>query len=298
MRSNQLSVQEVKELDMVAYLESLGYAPQKIRNNDYWYLSPLRTEKEPSFKVNRRLNAWYDHSLGRGGNLLDFGLLYHGCSIKELLQKMQPFFSLHPPKSSFSLPENASESHIKITSTGPLSHPALYRYLQERKIATALAKQYTEEVHFELAGKPYYAIGFRNNQGGFELRNRYFKGSSSPKDSTYIAQKDAIGLAVVEGFFSFLSYLTHFQNKPQLLTNFLVLNSLSFFKKNIDLMEQYPAVCLYLDNDGAGDECTRYALQASQRFTDERGMYKGSKDLNEWLLSLGQAQKQQVKLRR
>ena len=75
------SVQDVKGLDIVAYLESLGYAPQKVRNNDYWYLSPFRTEKEPSFKVNRRLNAWYDHSLGRGGNLLDFGILYHGCAL-------------------------------------------------------------------------------------------------------------------------------------------------------------------------------------------------------------------------
>ncbi|HET7896859.1 MAG TPA: DNA primase, partial [Flavisolibacter sp.] len=198
----------MKELDLVVYLESLGYAPQKIRNNDYWYLSPLRPENEPSFKVNRRLNAWYDHSLGKGGNLVDFGLLYHGCSVRELLQKMQPFFSLHPPKSSPLLTENSTEAHIRIVRSGPLLHPALYRYLRERKINVAVAKQYIEEVHFALAGRSYYAFGFRNNQGGFELRNRYFKGSSSPKDSTLLEQKGATELAVVEGFFSFLSYQT------------------------------------------------------------------------------------------
>jgi hypothetical protein len=298
MRSNQLAVQEVKELDLVVYLESLGYSPQKVRHNDYWYLSPFRQEKEPSFKVNRRLNAWYDHSLGRGGNLVDFGLLYHGCSVKELLQKMQSFFSLHPPKSSPLLPENTADPHIKVIRTGPLLHPALYRYLQERKIATAVAKHYTQEVHFELAGKPYYAIGFRNNQGGFELRNRYFKGSSSPKASTVIEQKGATELAVVEGFFSFLSYQTYFQHKPQPLTNFLVLNSLSFFKKNHEVMEQYPRVRLYLDNDRAGDECTRNALETSQKFTDERGLYKGCKDLNDWLLSNEDRQKQHLKIGR
>lgn len=298
MNHNHPSVQEVKGLDIVAYLQSLGYAPQKIRNNDYWYLSPLRPEKEPSFKVNRRLNAWYDHSLGQGGNLLDFALLYHRCSVKELLPKMQSFFSLHPPKSSALLPQNAADPHIKITHSGPLSHPALYRYLQERKIAATVAIRYTEEVHFELAGKPYYAIGFRNNQGGFELRNRYFKGSSSPKDSTFIEQKGATELAVVEGFFSFLSYQTYFQNRPQPLTNFLVLNSLSFFKKNLEAMEQYPKVKLYLDNDHAGDECTRHALQQSQKFTDERSLYKGCKDLNDWLRSFGHGQKEQVRLKR
>jgi hypothetical protein len=298
MHSNLLSVQEVKELDLVVYLESLGHSPQKIRNNDYWYLSPLRPEKEPSFKVNRRLNAWYDHSLGRGGNLVDFGLLYHGCSVRELLQKIGPFFSLHPPKSSSLLAENSTESHIKVVHSEKLLHPALYRYLQERKIAVAVAKQYTEEVHFELAGKSFYAIGFRNNQGGFELRNRYFKGSSSPKDSTFIERKGATELAVVEGFFSFLSYQTHFQHKPQSLTNFLVLNSLSFFKKNLALMDQYPRVRLFLDNDRAGDECTRYALKASQRFTDERGLYKGWKDFNEWLRSHEQRQGQHLKIGR
>jgi hypothetical protein len=298
MNSHHPSVQEVKGLDLVVYLESLGYAPAKIRNNDYWYLSPFRQEKEPSFKANRRLNAWYDHSLGRGGNLVDFGLLYHGCSVRELLQKIAPFFSLHPPKSSPLLPENTVDPHIKITRTGPLLHPALYRYLQERKITFGVAKQYTQEVHFELAGRSYYAIGFRNNQSGFELRNRYFKGSGSPKDSTFIEQKGATELAVVEGFFSFLSYQTHFQNKPQPLTNFLVLNSLSFFKKNLDLMERYSKVRLFLDNDRAGDECTRHALEASQRFTDERGLYKGWKDLNEWLLASGDRQWQHLKIGR
>lgn len=152
MNHNHPSVQDVKGLDLVAYLKSLGYAPAKVWNNDYWYLSPLRPEKEASFKVNRRLNAWYDHSLGRGGNLVDFGLLYHGCSIKELLQKMQPFFSLHPPNASRLLPENSTEAHIKVTRTGPLLHPALYRYLRERKIDLAVAKRHTEEVLEESKG--------------------------------------------------------------------------------------------------------------------------------------------------
>ncbi len=48
---------EMKKIDMVEYLEKIGYQPQKISNNDYWYLSPLREEKEASFKVNRKLNA-------------------------------------------------------------------------------------------------------------------------------------------------------------------------------------------------------------------------------------------------
>ncbi len=51
---------EANQIDLANYLYSLGIQPQKIRNNDYWYQSPLRDEKTPSFKVNRTLNAWYD----------------------------------------------------------------------------------------------------------------------------------------------------------------------------------------------------------------------------------------------
>jgi len=51
-RSNRLTVSEAKEMDMVRFLSDLGHEPSKIRNNDYWYLSPLRDEKTPSFKVN------------------------------------------------------------------------------------------------------------------------------------------------------------------------------------------------------------------------------------------------------
>jgi len=54
---------EAKQIDMVDYLSALGHRPQKVRNSDYWYLSPL---------VNRSLNIWYDHGIGKGGNLIDF----------------------------------------------------------------------------------------------------------------------------------------------------------------------------------------------------------------------------------
>ncbi len=71
MNTHNFSLEEVKQLDIVEYLEKSGHSPDKIRGNDYWYLSPLRNEKEPSFKVNRKLNVWYDHGIGKGGNLMN-----------------------------------------------------------------------------------------------------------------------------------------------------------------------------------------------------------------------------------
>src|SRR3954451_19248423 len=88
MDSPNFSLPEVKQIDLVEYLEKLGYQPEKIRNNDYWYLSPLRDEKTASFKVNRKLNAWYDHGIGKGGNIIDFGILYHRYTVSELLERL------------------------------------------------------------------------------------------------------------------------------------------------------------------------------------------------------------------
>ena len=95
MRKHSLSFEEARQKDIVEYLEIMGHHPQKIRNNDYWYLSPLRDEKAPSFKVNRKLNAWYDFGIGQGGNIIDFAILYHNCPVKEVLDKLYARFSFH-----------------------------------------------------------------------------------------------------------------------------------------------------------------------------------------------------------
>ncbi len=298
------SIQEARQMDIVEYLEKLGYKPQKIRNNDYWYLSPLREEKEASFKVNRTLNLWYDHGTGKGGSIIDFGMLYHNCSKPEFMQKISQSFSFHRKTLTVQQPQpntqkatEALEPKIKVIAAKPLTSPALCRYLNERKIPLEIAGKYCKEVFFDVYDKRYFAIGFENRSGGFELRNSVFKGSSSPKDVTYISCSDAKNISVFEGFFSFLSYQTLQQNDNQ-LTNFLVLNSLSFLEKNRQLMEENQKVFLYLDRDEAGKKYTQIALQWSRKYTDQSHLYKNHKDLNDYLISQSQKQKQILKIRR
>ena len=58
----------------------------------------------------------------------------------------------------------------------------LLRYLAERGISSDVAVPNCREVRYTLHGKRYFAIGFRNVSDGYELRNRFFKASLSPKD--------------------------------------------------------------------------------------------------------------------
>lgn len=297
MKTHNFSLEEVKQVDMVEYLEKLGHQPKKIRCNDYWYLSPLRNEKEPSFKVNRKLNAWYDHGMGQGGYLIDFGILYYGCSVKDFIEKLsRDDFLFHQPALQVRDQAAENEQKIKIVDQRPLSNSALLYYLKERRIPLDIAGKYCREVDYELYGKKYFAIGFENNSGGFELRNAYFKGSNSPKDSTLIQTEGAGSLCVVEGFFSFLSWVTINQNQSLPPTDYLVLNSLSLIGKNLDRMQSYRETKLMLDNDAAGDKATSRLLQISSSFKDNRNLYTGYKDLNHWLTEFGKPIRMQNKL--
>ncbi|MEP6467842.1 MAG: CHC2 zinc finger domain-containing protein, partial [Parafilimonas sp.] len=173
-RNNLPSVEEVKNTDMVDYLLSLGFKPAKVTRNDYWYLSPFRDETTASFKVNRNLNRWYDFGEGKGGNIIDFGILYHRCTVKELLAKFaQPFsFEKHnvqPHK------EDEEAKKIKIIKHREISSFGLVRYLHKRRIPVDIARKFCCETDYELYGKNYYAIGFKNDAGGYELRNEKFK---------------------------------------------------------------------------------------------------------------------------
>ena len=58
-------------------------------------------------------------------------------------------------------------------------------------------------------------------------------------------------------------------------------------------MQAYKSVHLYLDCDTTGQKCIQKALETDNRkFIDERHLYKNYKDLNDWIMHMGQAQKQ------
>ena len=289
---NISSFKEAKELDLVDYLSTLGLKPAKIRANDYWYLSPLRDEKTPSFKVDRKINCWYDHGLGKGGNAIDFGILYFNCTAAEFIKKLNSNFSLHQPIKVSAVKEIAA-TKIIVLGDFMLSSPHLTTYLAKRKIPYDIADKYCREVRYQMNNKLYYGIGFKTDSGSFEIRNSFLKSASSPKSITTF-KNGADEVAVFEGFFDFLSYQVYAAKQSLNPTDFIVLNSLSFFEKSRTIMESYNQVKLYLDNDKAGQNCSRYALSLSNKYKDESGLYKNHKDLNDWLVNDGLKQQKKI----
>ena len=277
--------QQAREMDLVDYLFTLGFRPTRIRNWDYWYISPFRDEKTASFKISRKHNLWYDYGMGKGGSLIDFGILFHGCSIPEFLKRLHAPLTLTPQP----IIRRAKEvSPIQIDRVRALASPMLMVYLKQRRVSFEVARKYCREVCFTLYEKTYTAIGFKNSGGGYELRNGWFKGGNSPKTPTRI-ENGSPSLAVFEGFFNFLSYKTIYREQGDHDMDFLVLNSASFFEKCRPFMDRYDSVHLYLDRDGTGFKCRDLALSWGDRYRDESPLYAGYNDLNEWVQQVGKS---------
>ena len=288
-----MNIEQAKKLDMVDYLSSLNHEPTRVSYPNYWYRSPLREEKTASFKVNRKINAWIDFPTNEGGNLVDFGVRYFNCTVADFLQKLSglggPIISRENQSTPADPLSEESKSRIKILSVHNISAIPLISYYRERRIPDVIARSHLKEATYELNDKKYYALAFPNDKGGYELRNKYFKGSSSPKDSTFI-DNGGRRLVVTEGFFNFLSYLTIVRRQEPELTNYLILNSTAFFDRRLSQMSQHDKVHLFLDNDKTGQ---KYSLQAvsrdPQKFIDESQLYAGYSDLNDWHLNIGKS---------
>lgn len=295
----KLSCKQARQIDLVEYLASLGHRPKSVRNNSYLYLSPLREEKTPSFKVDRSRQLWYDFGVGQGGDIIDFGVHYFSCSVSDLLEQLSTFLStsnvsFHPQTpgstrhdliSAYQAGEKKESDSGKILIIGerPLTAISLIQYMQTRCITLEIALSFCREVDFELYGKRHIAIGFKNEKGGFELRSQHFKGGSSPKAITLIEQSSS-ELTVFEGFFDFLSFLV-LQSGSTTTSSFLILNSNAFFFQNKELMDKYQLVNLFLDRDKTGIKCTRQALGwNNKKYVDKGEFLQPDQDLNDWLI--------------
>jgi len=288
-----MTIEEAKNIRLADYLHSLGYAPVRQQGANLWYKSPFREETDPSFKVNTEINKWYDFGLGQGGNIIALASeLYCSVNVPYLL-KLIAEQTPHIRPVSFSFREQSSAGpnfqHMEVKE---LDSPVLLSYLQGRGINLELAKKECCEVHFENNGKRYFAIGFRNMNGGYEIRNRYFKGCIAPKDITHIKHGGRRNYAcfVFEGFMDYLSFLTirteKCPNMPCLdWQDYIILNSVSNLTKAIDWLAVYERIHCFFDNDRAGMEaCRKLKEEYSYRVRDASHIYKGCKDLNEYLV--------------
>ena len=287
-----MTIEEAKSIRIADYLYSLGYSPVKQQGINLWYKSPFREESEASFKVNTEREQWYDFGLGKGGNIIALAAhLYATDHIPYILKRIaEQTPHVRPVSFSFGK-QSSSEPSFQQLEIVPLSSPALLAYLQSRRINIELAKRECSEARFTHNGKRYFAIAFLNASGGFEVRNRYFKGCIAPKEISHIRQsgKARKTCYVFEGFMDFLSYLTLKQSCNWTICidqpcDYLVMNSVNNLKKALMYLQRYLHIHCYLDNDLAGQKTVEtIAGLYGERVSNEAVRYSEYKDLNDCL---------------
>lgn len=278
---NSISLEEV--------LRVLGHLPTKQNEKEAWYLNPFTTESQASFKLDKRINAWYLHSEGVGGNNTDFMKMYLKTSVNEVLgwAQKQNFSSFHQQEHI-----KKSKPNYRIDEIMDILNPNLKQYLQGRGLSPKIY-DYIKEVRFTVGEKKLYAIGFENLSGGFELRNSFYKGSFLKKDISVIKLNNNLqgisnvqyhnikGVAVFEGFMDALSFI---EMQQSFAGDILVMNSIALLNKSIEHLKNYSDINLFLDNDNAGIKCKSEIIKSFPESKDHSGIYSEHKDLNEFLI--------------
>ena len=273
------TIHAIKRLSIRAYLAERGLYPTKDNPRYGLYLSPLREERTPSFKVDYLQNLWYDFGLGEGGSIIDLVMRLEWCDFAQavrLLGNGERTYIPAPASSSVS----PSVSTFRTLFDTPLRHPALVGYLSSRGIDPDIAFGYCRKVHYAINGREYFAVGFRNDAGGWELRSERFKGGISPKHITTIDNRSDTVLAF-EGFMDFLSYLSM---EKQLQTDAAVLKSVVNLLKAIPFLDRHATIHAFFDNDEAGQKATANLkrLCPNSSVIDRSHLYWKHKDLNEY----------------
>ena len=256
------------------YMQSSGYKKSnKSTSNHSCYHSPFTNEKTPSFMVNLSKSTFSDYSSGERGDIIKLVELTQRCSFKEAVAYLESKAGELPVRMI------QEKKELIIESVYNLTNPFLIDYItQVRQIPIDIVRKYCKEVKYSIGGKKYYAIGFQNDKGGWELRNANWKGGNSPKYySTVYGNNDKTN--VFEGFMDFLSALSH--NKTlKLKYKTIILNSVVF----ADQIEQANEYNIFTDNDKAGDSVIEKLKQRGQ-INDMRNIYSPYKDYNEYLVN-------------
>ena len=275
-----MNCSEAKNISIKAVLESFSFFPSKENSRTAFYFALDRVEKTPSLSVDFSKNTAFDFGTGKKYDAILIVQTMKRCSVSDALKYLEQFnFSFQ--KQNLKL-ENLPKGY-ELIDVKEIQHPALLDYLKSRNVEDQ--KKWVEEIHYRMNDKNYFGIGFKNDSGGYEIRNAYSKICLDKKDITSI-KNDSKDVRIFEGFFDFLSFKKVENYLEKETSDYIILNSVSMIHKATDMLKMYPAIKLYLDNDRTGDEATQILNRKFAEVEDCRILYRNYKDLNEFLMSV------------
>ncbi len=266
-----------QKISIRVVLESFYLFPVKDNNRTAFYFAIDREERTPSLSVEFIKNKAFDFGTGKSYDVISIVQQINQCSVSDALKYLEKFeFSMNNEIHSFEPNKDKTYEILKVIE---IQNCALIQYLTSRKVYQQ--KELVREVHFKIEGKKYFGVGFFNNSGGVEIRNKYFKICLGKKDVTWVRtqKSESDEITVFEGFFD---YLTYRNMKKEQNSNSLILNSTSMFFRVENELKKYNKISLFLDNDSNGKSVTAKMIGQYKNVEDCSLIYNGFKDLNGW----------------
>lgn len=278
-------IEAFKTYSIIDYLSNKGIKPFKTVGNQFVYYSPLTNENTASFLVEPVKNVFNDYSSGQKGDIIRLVQLIEQISFFEAIERLESLKS-GVTETTFSFsgknPIN-SQSNIEVKSVQPITNKSLIQYIEQRGINIELGKIYLKEIHFSNKGKNYFAVGFQNGSGGYELRNSLeFKGKTANGITIYEKGTNTINL--FEGFFDFLSALQYYHAKAFNNTT-IILNTNNNLKLCLNTLTDKSIINSFLDNDKSGQMTVNQIVNSGFKVLNQsEKIYPNSKDFNDYLL--------------
>lgn len=271
-----MNCKKIKDkINIRTVLESFNLFPVKENSKTAFYFALDREEKVPSFCVDVAKNKAFDFGTGKNYDIISIVQFKHKCSVSEALDYLT---NLDFSEQNLIQEPNDSK-YYEIIQVKEIQHPALIQYLKSRKIFEQ--RDLVKEIHYQLHGKKYFGIGFFNNSGGVEIRNKYSKICLGKKDITLIKRDNNAKneICIFEGFFDYLTLKKI--EKSDSNSDYLILNSTAMLFKAEESLCNYDKISLFLDNDANGKSIAKLISEKYKNVEDCSCMYEDFKDLNE-----------------
>lgn len=288
-----MNCREAHEIPIPEVLEIIGISPVRRTSTGVWYHSPFGAkDRHPSLQVSNDGKAFHCWSSGQYGDIIDLAKMLSGtASVSGGLQWLANLclghgYEIHDEYSSANKKKKGTSGFVDVNLSA-LTSQTLYAYARSRGICPDIIAAYCIEVRYRLHDRlqpyPYYAIGWRNDSGGYELRNAYVKQSIAPKDITTIGDMTDCPYSVFEGFFDFLAAVQLGWFSPMEGTA-IVLNSTALVERIIPCLQNNAnEVRCYLDNDNAGRGATNVLIHSLSNVRDFSFFYQHNEDINDYL---------------
>lgn len=293
-------VPEAKNVNLLAYVESLGYAPVSMKGSKAMFLSPLRSESSPSFSVYQYNGTWfwYDFGSGEKGDSIEFVKRYYQVSFSEALDILLGVtVAANPIRQDSADDQEANkipwvrELYTNLVMTGKQPGGAYFQGKCVDYYPVMGAVTYTCKTGSYI-GIP---VPYVSRMRGLECRGLDGDRKTLGHKTIWLLKRDTSRILVTESILDALAGEIILMDKTMTLC---ALNGVAMVEQLEALVKKYkPAeVLLALDNDEPGLIAQEKAIKLIRPYSDitivNDHKMVGLKDMHKLLLNIKQQQLQ------